>query len=540
VEKFIGDAVMAVYGMPQAREDDALRAVRAAGALREAMAELNRELARELEVALPVRTGVNTGLVLAGDEREGHAFVAGDTVNVAARLEQAAGPGEVLLGEPTYRLVADAVRVEPIAPFVPAGKTAPIPAYRLLEVAPGAPGRARRLDAPLVGRAAELAVLERALELAATRRSCELVTVLGDAGVGKSRLLCAFADRVGDRAVVLRARCSSDPGAAGDELVGELLAQAAASRPGSVAERPAGLADEPRAIFRAVRRQLEALAGERPVVVLVDDLHWAEPLLLDLVGYLHACSLQASLLLVVAARRQLLERQPCWTAGVAGATLALEPLAAAEAAELAASLPGPAGLDAGMRQQIAAWAEGNPLFVEELLRWLADGDERGPLAGLPAPPAVRAVVEAELDRLPPEERTVLELASVVGREFEWAAVEALAPAWLRPRVGTVLLALTRRNLIRVAARQRGEDAFAFRHHLLRDAAYQAVPKRERALLHVRVAERLDGASQDDEAVVGHLGQAYRYLAQLAGEEQPPPAAAARRAARVASEVAACR
>src|SRR5919109_1899258 len=167
VEKFIGDAVMAVFGIPHVHEDDALRAVRAAYELREEVAALNRELERELGVALHVRTGVNTGLVLAGDEQEGHAFVGGDTVNVAARLEHAAGAGEVLMGEATHRLVADAVRVEPVAPFVPRGKTAPVAAFRLLEVAPDAAGLARRLDAPLVGRTGELEALDRLLDRAA-------------------------------------------------------------------------------------------------------------------------------------------------------------------------------------------------------------------------------------------------------------------------------------------------------------------------------------------------------------------------------------
>ncbi|HEU4397690.1 MAG TPA: adenylate/guanylate cyclase domain-containing protein, partial [Actinomycetota bacterium] len=207
VEKFIGDAVMAVFGIPHVHEDDALRAVRAAYELREEVAALNRELERELGVALHVRTGVNTGLVLAGDEQQGQAFVGGDTVNVAARLERAAGPGEVLVGEATQRLVADAVRVEPVAPFVPRGKTAPVAAFRLLEVASGTAGLARRLDTPLVGRTGELDALDRLLDRAAGGPACELVTVLGDAGVGKSRLLRAFAERARERALVLTGHC---------------------------------------------------------------------------------------------------------------------------------------------------------------------------------------------------------------------------------------------------------------------------------------------------------------------------------------------
>src|SRR6266511_2049296 len=325
VEKFIGDAVMAVFGIPHAHEDDALRAVRAAWELRRAMAALNRELERELEVVLPVRTGVNTGLVLAGDEQAGHAFVGGDTVNVAARLERAAGAGEVLLGEATYRLVADAVRVEPVAPFVPRGKTAPVAAFRLLEVAWGAAGLARRLDAPLVGRTGELDALDRLLDRAAGGPACELVTIFGDAGVGKSRLLQAFAERARERALVLSGGCPPYGEAVAAEVVGQLVAQAGRAGDGA---RPLGLAvdmTDPRSMFRGVRLLLETLARARPVVVLLDDVHRAEQVLLDLVEYLHAFA-GARLLLVVAARRELPGRWPGWNVRAAGTVLDLEPL----------------------------------------------------------------------------------------------------------------------------------------------------------------------------------------------------------------------
>jgi class 3 adenylate cyclase len=525
VEKFIGDAVMAVFGIPHVHEDDALRAVRAACELREEVAALNRELERELGVALHVRTGVNTGLVLAGDEQEGHAFVGGDTVNVAARLERAASAGEVLVGEATHRLVADAVRVEPVAPFVPRGKTAPVAAFRLLEVAWGAAGLARRLDAPLVGRTGELDALDRLLDRAAGGPACELVTIFGDAGVGKSRLLQAFAERARERALVLSGGCPPYGEAVAAEVVGQLVAQAGRAGDGA---RPLGLAvdmTDPRSMFRGVRLLLETLARARPVVVLLDDVHRAEQVLLDLVEYLHAFA-GARLLLVVAARRELPGRWPGWNVRAAGTVLDLEPLVEAEAAELAAGLLGPDRLPAGTARQVAAWAEGNPLFVEQLLRDLVDrtGQDPGPLepgGSWPVPPAVEALVAVELDRLTADERTVVELASVVGRVFDWKSVAALAPAPLGPRVIGVLLALTRRNLLKVADREHGEDAFSFRHRLLRDAAYQAIPKRERAILHVRAADHLQ-----DEAVDHHLGQAYRYLAQLAGDE-PRPAPVAR-------------
>ena len=540
VEKFIGDAVMAVFGVPHLHEDDALRAVRAAFQLRQEVAALNRELERELGVALHVRTAVNTGLVLAGDEQEGHGFVGGETVNVAARLERVAGAGEVLLGEATHRLVADAVQVVPVEPFVPRGKTAPVAAFRLVGVTAGAAGLARRMDAPLVGRARELAALDAALDRAAGGPASELVTVVGDAGVGKSRLLHAFADRVGGRALVLFGRCPSHGGSATAEVVGQLAAQATAAtgRPPAWPPRArSGGGSDPQALFRAVRLLLETLASARPVVVVVDDAHLAEQQLLDLVDYLHAFTGESAVLLVLAARRELLARRGGWDARAAGGVLDLEPLTEAEAAELAASLHGPGRLPAGAARQVAAWAEGNPLFVEQVLRQVTE--PHGPGSRWtgdlgPVPPAVEALVAVELDRLTAEERAVLELASVVGRVFDWASVAALAPPRLRPRVGGVLLALARRGLVR-AARRRG-DAFSFRHRLLRDAAYQAIPKRERAILHVRAAEHLAEAvnapAEDDEAVGRHLGQAYRYLAQLAGDEPVPPTPAVRPPGRV--------
>jgi class 3 adenylate cyclase len=535
VEKFIGDAVMAVFGIPRAHEDDALRAVRAAGELGEAVATLNRELQSELEVTLSVRTGVTTGLVMAGDEREGHSFVGGNTVNLAARLERAAGAGQTLLGEVTYRLVADAVRVQPVAPFVPRGRSTPVAAYRLLEVLPGAPGLVRRLDGPLVGRATELATLRSLLDRAGALRACQLVNVVGDAGVGKSRLLRAFAEWAGERAVVLQGSCPAYGEAAATQVIDRIAAQAAAAAPAEGTSWPADLvAADPREMFRGVRLLLERLATTSPVVVVVDDLHGADPLLLDLLEYLQMFTRDAALLLVTAGRKRL-DGRPCPTAGAAGATLALGPLPADEAAELAARLRGPGELNGATGGRVAALAEGNPLFIEELLRGL-DGAGPARVAGapvtlgrleeLPFPPAVQALIGAELDGLPPEERVVLETASVVGRVFDWASVAALAPTPLGPRVGALLLALARRNLIRVADRRFGDDAFSFRHGLLRDAAYRSIPKRERLILHMRIAERLaagpgEAVAGEDEAVGYHLGQAYRYLAQLAGPDVPP-------------------
>jgi hypothetical protein len=511
VEKFIGDAVMAVFGIPCVHEDDALRAVRAAVELRDSMAALNRELERELQVTLSVRTGVNTGLVLAGGDDERQPFVAGDTVNVAARLEQAAGPGEVLLGEATYRLVADAVDVEPVASFAPRGKLTPVAAHRVRRVAPAATGRPGRGDTPLVGRAGELALLDRMLDRVIAGQACQLVALLGDPGVGKSRLVRAFGERAQQRAVVLYGRCPSY-GSGAAQVIGQLAPQGTATA-GTETWPEGALPADPLAVFSGMRSLLEGLARRRPVVVMVDDLHWAEPVIAELVEYLRTFTREAAVLLVVAARPQFLDGPAHWTVGAADATLDLEPLSASDAAELATRLCGPGGLDASDR--VVGLAEGNPLVLQELLR-----------PGEPFPSIVDAVAGAELDRLSASERAVLELASVVGPSFPCASVATLASPHLRPQVGSLLLALARRRLLRVDGRERGEDGYTFRHRILHEATYRGVPKWRRAILHARVAERLTRAeaatAAEDEAIGQHLGQAYRYLAQLAGDQLPPP------------------
>jgi class 3 adenylate cyclase len=515
VEKFIGDAVMAVFGIPHVHEDDALRAVRAAVELRDSMAALNRELERELQVTLSVRTGVNTGLVLAGGDDERQPFVAGDTVNVAARLEQAARPGEVLLGEATYRLVADAVDVEPVASFAPRGKSTPVAAHRVLMVAPAATGRAGREDPPLVGRAGELALLDRTLDRVIAGRTCQLVALLGDPGVGKSRLVRAFGERARQRAMVLYGRCPSYGSEAAAQVVGQLADQMTATA-GTETWPSGALPADPLAVFSGMRSLLEGLASRRPVVLVVDDLHWAEPAVAELVEYLRTFTREAAVLLVVAARPQFLDGPARWTVGAADATLDLAPLTASEAAELATRLCGPGGLGANAADRVVGSAEGNPLVLQELLR---PGEP-------PFPSIVDAVVGAELDRLSASERAVLELASVVGPSFPCASVATLASPHLRPQVGSLLLALARRRLLGVDGRERGEDGYTFRHRILHETTYRGVPKWRRAILHARVAERLTKAgaatSAEDEAIGQHLGQAYRYLAQLAGDQLPPP------------------
>jgi class 3 adenylate cyclase len=557
VEKFIGDAVMAVFGIPQLHEDDSLRAVRAAWGMRAAIGELNAALERDYGAGLAARIGVNTGEVVAGDPSGGQRLVTGDAVNVAARLEQAAAPGEILLGESTHRLARDAVEAEPVTPLELKGKSAPVRAFRLAAVLEDVAGHARHLDSPMVGRAKELDLLEHALDRVASERTSHLFTLLGPAGVGKSRLVQEFLDRHRDDAAVLRGRCLSYgeaityfplveivQGAARVERTDDLatarsklgaLVQGAEDRD-RIVPLVAGLLawGEPVAAEDAhwgVRKLFEHLARERPLVVVVDDIHWAEPALLDLIEHLADWTRDAPLLLVCVARPELLELRAGWGGGKLNATtILLEPLPSDEASVLVDNLLGRSEIPAGARSRILETAEGNPLFVEEMLGMLIDdgllhledGEWRAAedLERIAVPPTIQLLLAARLDRLDAEERAVIERGAVEGKLFHAGAVTTLAPEALRPRVRPRLLALARKELIRPdRAEFAGEDAFRFRHLLIRDAAYHAMPKEQRAELHERFAGWLADAARDRvseyEEILGfHLEQAYRYRSEL--------------------------
>jgi class 3 adenylate cyclase/tetratricopeptide (TPR) repeat protein len=557
VEKFIGDAIMAVFGVPTLHEDDALRAVRAAAEMRDALTALNRELEAERGIRIAVRTGVNTGEVVAGHQTAGRTLVTGDTVNTAARLEQGAAAGEILLGEVTARLVRDAVRVEPVLPLDAKGKALPVAAMRLLSVTQGAEAHNRRLDAPLVGRERELAALRNAFERVTSEHSSQLFTLLGAAGVGKSRLVGEFSASLSD-ATVLRGRClpygegitywpvaevvrqaaGISEADSGDEarakLRGLFEGQRDADPLSARVAAAVGLSTESAAqeeIFWAVRKLLEQLAQERPLVIVWDDIHWAEPTFLDLIEHVADLSRNASLLLLCPARPELLDTRPGWGGGkLNSTTILLEPLPPEAAATLMVALPGGLALDALTRRRIAEAAEGNPLFVEEMLGMLIDDGylretEEGwqaarDLASVRVPPSIQALLAARLDRLAPGERAVAERAAVVGRVFERSAVAELASDALRPTVTAHLVALVRKELLRPDdPGLGGDDAFRFRHILIRDAAYEALPKSERAELHERFADWLasvvaDRLAEYEEVIAHHLEQAYSYREQL--------------------------
>ncbi|MGB2954099.1 MAG: adenylate/guanylate cyclase domain-containing protein, partial [Gaiellaceae bacterium] len=520
VEKFVGDAVMAVFGIPVVHEDDALRAVRSAQDLREALTGLNAELADSYGTRLELRTGVNTGEVVTGTEER---LATGDAVNVAARLEQAAQPGEVLLGEETLALVQDAVEVEPVPPLDLKGKAEPVRAFRLLAVGADAHAITRRHRAEMVGRGRQRKLLEDAFANVAGERACHLFTVLGTAGVGKSRLVAEFLVEV-EGATVVRGRCLSYGEGISYWPVTEVAKQLGAE-PSEAPALSAILGDEPvgsspEEIAWAFRKLLEERAAERPLVVVFDDAHWGESVFLDLVEHVADLSRDAPILLLCIARPELLDRRPAWGGGKLNATnVLLEPLAHDETEELIDRLLPHERIETRLRERILEAAGGNPLFVEEMVAMLAEaevgaGNGAGDVA---VPPTIQALLAARLDQLDASERSVLERGSVEGQVFHRSAVVALAPE--EPQVDGRLMTLVRKDLVRPErSTVVGDDAFRFRHLLIRDAAYDALPKATRAELHERFAiwleEQAPNLVELDEIVGYHLEQAYNYRAEL--------------------------
>jgi len=526
VEKFVGDAVMAVFGVPLLHEDDALRAVRAAAEVQEAVDALAVELERDYGVGLSVRIGVNTGEVVTGSAER---LATGDAVNVAARLEQTAEPGDVLLGDETRRLARDALELEPLEPLTLRGKREPVAAYRLVSVRRGAPAIARRQDAQMVGRVRERRLLADAWERALSERTCCLFTILGTAGVGKSRLVAEFLGTVGDDASIVRGRCLSyGEGITYWPAVELLLQLLGRDHEGAIAryaldERAATairslLGDDAVASTEetawAVRKLLESAANERPLVAVLDDLHWAEPTLLDLVEHVADLARNAPILLLCMARPDLLDRRPGWSGGMLNAaTVLLEPLSAEETDRLLGDLLGEATIADTLRERVRLTAEGNPLFVEEMVAMLREA----PNGADTVPPTIQALLAARLDQLEVAERTVLERGAVEGRVFHRGALVALAPDGTE--VDAQLAKLVRKELVRPDTPQLpAEDAYRFRHLLIRDAAYDALPKAARADLHERFADWLETRTahliEHDELVGYHLEQACRYRAEL--------------------------
>lgn len=551
IEKFIGDAVMAVFGLPHRREDDALRAVRCAAEMKGALAELNRDFARSWGVTLTNRIGVNTGEIVVGDATRGERLI-GDAVNVAARLEQAAPANEILIGPETYRLVRGSVEVEELEPLRLKGKYEPVAAYRLRSSS----GAAVLSDdkATMVGRDGELGRLQAALDSSIDGSTCRLVSVLGDPGVGKTRLVEEFGWRLGGSARIIEGRCLSygrgitfwplveivtqaagisddDPSAAARR---KLLALADGDA--AVAERVGaviGLGDSQLPVeetFWGVRKLLEGMATERPLVVVFQDLHWAEPTLLDLIEHL-TDSASGPLLLVCPARPELLALRPDFEARTDGIRVELEPLPGADVQTLVDELLGGTISDTA-RAAISDAAGGNPLFVEQLVsmmvdegllrledgRWTPTGD----LEQLAVPPTLQALLGARLDQLQRQELAVIEPASVIGMIFPKQALEELVADEQRAAIDLRISSLAIKQLIREEpANIVAGESYRFGHLQTREAAYGRLLTRERATLHERFVNWGERMSRErgretefEEIIAYHLEQAHTYLAEL--------------------------
>lgn len=553
IEKFIGDAIMAVFGLPRAHEDDALRAVRAVAGMQTALERLNLDLRARYGVELANRTGVNTGEVVANDDPTADQKLAtGDAVNVAARLEQAAPPNEILLGEVTYRLVRDAVEVESVEPLELKGKSQKVPAYRLVS-AKGLDGNVRRVDTPIVGRDAELAQIAEVYRQAVAGQAVRMVTVVGDAGAGKSRLVHEAVERIGTGARVLRGRClaygegitfwplramlpdagvrdDDSPEEAQQKLLDVLGDQEVVDRLAAAVGLTA--ASYPlHEVNWAARKVLEILASRGPVVALIDDIHWAEPAFLDLLEHVLGAAEHAPILLLATSRHDLLEERPTWGETPGSTNLLLHPLGDAAAAQVVANLLGSAQLPAEVVTRIVSAAEGNPLYVEQMLSMLIDSgalqlqdgqwvrvDDK---ADINVPPTIHALLEARLDKLGRAERAAVEPAAVIGLEFAVPAVQSLAPEAVRPAIGEHLGTLTRKQFIRLSRAVEAEPIYRFSHQMVRDTVYSGLLKRTRANLHIGFVQWCDRINADRdralefEAILGyHLEQAYGYLREL--------------------------
>ena len=553
VEKFIGDAIMAVFGMPVAHEDDALRAARATLEMKARLAVLNEELELRWGVTLANRTGINTGSVIAsGDASTRQGLVAGDTVNTAARLEQAAPSCEVLIGEPTYRLLRGAVEVEEVEPLELKGKAERVPAYRLLAVTEaGSPPR--RTDLPLIGRERELGVLTELLDEAISASTPRFVTLFAEAGTGKSRLIEELMTLTAERGgLAVRGRCL--PYGRGItfwplvEIVGQAAGIADDDPPETARAKIAALAGDPAVaeriavavglseakfpldeIFWGVRKLLESLARRRQLVAVIEDVHWAETAMLDLLSHVGSTAASAPLLVVCSARPDLEQKQPDWPGVPGGTRLQLEPLQGADIDRLVEHVLG-GSLPEDARARISEASQGNPLFLEQLVtmlveegmlrpegeRWVPTADFSG---GMAVPASIEALLTARLDLLPMTELTVVEAASVIGFQFPTEPVAELVPE-AATDLDDRLEKIAERRLV-----QRVDDApdlHRFHHIMIKDTAYNRLPKRTRSTLHSRFADWAERVNRErdreiefQEIVGYHLEQARRYLVELA-------------------------
>ncbi|GLY29774.1 adenylate/guanylate cyclase domain-containing protein [Kineosporia sp. NBRC 101731] len=510
VEKFIGDAVMAAFGIPVLHEDDARRALAAAYDMVAALADFNVELEAGLGIRLDVRIGVNTGeVVTTPDTSAGHGFVSGETVNVAARLEQNAAPGQILVGPQTVRAAGGVAVVEPAGDLVLRGKSQPVTAYVLLGVLSDEPEVVRRFDLPFVGRAPELAELTLVLDRLHRQGEGQLMSVFGDAGIGKTRLVRTWLANGASGVRSGTGRCR--PYGAAGTLAPLAEAITTLTHAGGAAEIPSVLRDgllrdgtpNP-SVAETVAAVSELLAAQAPVVLVLDDCHWAAPALLDVLDDIIDRTDQAPVLFVCLARPELMETRPGWGGGRLNMnSMVLQPLARPEAELLAAGLVEVGAHADGVLARAVERAGGNPLHLEQVVTALL---QDGGSEALPA--SVHALLAARIGALSPPERAVLELAAVIGRDFDARTVRELAGAELDDP-GPVLRDLRRRRLVEGAG---PGGRFRFSSALIQEVAYVGTPKRIRAQRHERVADQLPAENLASSA--GHLEAAYRLRAEL--------------------------
>jgi class 3 adenylate cyclase/tetratricopeptide (TPR) repeat protein len=579
VEKFIGDAVVALFGAPVAHEDDPERAVRAALAVRDAVGELN---AQDAWLDLKIRVGVNTGealVVLGARATEGEGMAAGDVMNTAARLQSAAPVDGIVVGELTYRATRDAIDYRDAEPIAAKGKSEPVRIWEVVAARDGA------LSVPvartaLVGRRAQLEELRRLWSEARTGRRL-VATVLGAPGIGKSRLLRELAGEVEGEANVFWGRCLSYGEGITYWPITEIVktaagilqsddAETASAKLGALLERLptkdadalrtmaaavsnlVGVATTPRGTYAAtqisrpelhwgIRRLFEELAAERPLVLLIEDLHWAEPTLLELVRFVVNVERGAPIFVIVSGRPEVLESgDPLVTANGYRYVFELEALSEDDSRALLAQLTGDRELPPALVDAVVRNAEGNPLFLEEMVATVEETSELD-LEALPVPDNVQALIGSRLDRLASSDKRVAQVASVVGHVFWRGAVAELAET--NGRVDTSLAELARRDFVRARDRSTvaGEQEYAFKHILIRDVAYGQLPKGRRAQLHVRFAgwtTALPGSDEEFvEIVAYHLEQACRLAREVARSPVEPPILEAVEALTRASEKA---